>query len=192
MANSVTKEDIRQWVHSFVWTGEYDAAEIPLLIEDNLGVDDEVDEGWLHGLIAAEVAAKRAAEQTWPAVTDCDRLDRAFLALEQQGVIALHRAGFTQSDGLEEVEDAYQEAGGESSDYAGHCFYTEQDQEGALDGSGLCIGFGHLTGDDAKGVEVGRKLRAALEREGLTVEWDGTIKSRLFVNGFLWQRRGPQ
>ena len=47
------------------------------------------------------------AQKSWPQVTDCDRLDRAFAALEQQGVIALHRAGCTQSDGLEEVEDAH-------------------------------------------------------------------------------------
>jgi hypothetical protein len=191
MADGVTEEDIRHWVHSFVWTGEYDADDIPLLIEDNLGVDDEVDESWLRDLIAAEFTAKRAAEQTWPAVTDYDRLDRAFQALQQQGIIALHRAGFTQSDGLEEVEDDYHEAGGEASDYAGHCFYTEQDQQGALDGSGMYIGFGHLSGSDAKAVEVGHRLRAALEAEGFVVEWDGTIGRRLFVKGFHYQRRGP-
>jgi hypothetical protein len=191
MADDVTDADLRIWVRSFVWTGEYDADEIPLLIEDSLGVGDEVDEEWLRDVIAAEVAAKRAAEQTWPAVTDWDLLDRAFRALERQGVIALHLSGFTQSDGLEEVEDAYQEAGGKESNYAGHCFYTEQDQQRALDGAGMYIGFGHLTGDDAKGIAVGHLLRAALEAEGLNVEWDGTIKSRLFVKGFRWQRRGP-
>ena len=106
-------------------------------------------------------------------------------------MIALHRAGFTQTDGLDEVEEEYREAGGKASGYTGHCFYTEQDQEGALDGPGMYIGFGHLTGDDAKGVDVGHRVRAALEDEGLVVEWDGTIKSRLFVKGFRWQRRGP-
>lgn len=191
MADGVTEEDIRHWVRSFVWTGEYEADEIPLLIEDNLGIDDDVDAGWLRDAIAKEVAAKRAAEQTWPAVTDCDRLDRAFQALERQDVIALHRAGLTQSDGLDEVEEDYRAAGGEASGYAGHCFYTEQDQQGALDGSGMCIGFGHLSGGDAKGIEVGHMLQAALEAEGFGVEWDGTIGRRLFVKGFRWQRRGP-
>jgi hypothetical protein len=192
MADGVTEEDLRHWVRSFVWTGEYDADEIPWLIEDSLGVGDVVDQRWLSDVIAAEMAAKGEAEQTWPPVTDCDRLDRAFQALQRQGIIALHRAGFTQSDGLEEVEDDYHEAGGEASDYAGHCFYTEQDQQGALDGSGMYIGVGHLSGDDAKGVEVGHRLRAALEAEGLIVEWDGTIGRRLFVKGFRWQRRSPR
>jgi len=191
-AYRVTQEDILHWVWSYVWTGEYDADEIPFLIEDQLGVDDEVDEDWLDRVIRKEVAAKRKAEKTWPKVTDCDRLDRAFTALEKQGIIALHSAGFTQSEGLDEVEEAYHEAGGKKSKYAGHCFYTEQDQEGALeDGGGLFIGFGHLTGDDAKGVEVGQMVRAALAGEGLTVEWDGTIKTRLYIKGFRWQRRSP-
>jgi len=191
MANSVTQEDILSWVHSFVWSGENDEEEVGLLIEDQLGVDDEVDEAWLRKVIRGEVEAKQKAEETWPKVTDFDRLDRAFTLLGAEGVIALHRAGFTQSDGLEEVEDAYHEAGGKNSDYAGHCFYTEQDQEGALDGSGMHIGFGHLSGSEAKGVKVGQMLRAALECEGFNVEWDGTIKNRIFVKGFRWQRRSP-
>ena len=191
MANGVTEADIRHWVHSFVWTGEYGANEITLLIEDNLGVGDKVDENWLREAIAVEVAAKRAAEQTWPAVTDWDRIDAAFRALERQGVIALHTAGFTQQDGLDDVVEVYHEAGGPTSGYAGHCFYTEQDQRRAVDGTGMYIGFGHLSGDDAKGVAVGHLLRAALEAECLNIDWDGTIESRLFVRNFRWQRRGP-
>jgi hypothetical protein len=192
MAIGVTKDDLREWVHSFVWTGEYLADEIPLLIEDCLGVGDEVDEVWLKELIAAEFATKKAAEATWPAVTDWDRLDKAFQSLREKGVIALHLAGFTQSDGLEEVEDDYEDAGGEDSDYAGHCFYTEQDYKRAFGGEGLFVGFGHLSGNNANGVEVGQLVRSALEAEGLKVEWDGTIKSRAFIKSFHWQRRGPE
>jgi hypothetical protein len=33
-------------------------------------------------------------------------------------------------------------------------------------------------------------VRAALEREGRTVDWDETIGRRLYVKGFGWQRRG--
>ena len=70
--------------------------------------------------------------------------------------------------------------------------YTEQDQQGALDGSGMYIGVGHLSGDDAKGIAVGHILRAASESEGLSVEWDGMIHTRLFVKGFRWQRRSSR
>ncbi len=185
-----TQEDILSCVRSLVWSGEYDEAEVALYIKDHFGQLAEVDKGWLVKVILGEFESKRKAEETWPKVTDFDRLDRVFTLLEAQGVIALHRVGYTQSDGHEEVEDAYNEAGGKRSEYKGYCFYTEQDQEGAMDGSGLYIAFGHFSGIDAKGVKVGQMLRSALEREEFSVEWDGTIKARLFVKGFLWQRRG--
>jgi hypothetical protein len=191
-AHGVTQADILHWVRCYVWSGENDAEEVALLIEEQLGPEDELDEDWLEKAIHHEFAAKWKEERTWPKVTDCDHLDRAFETLKRQGVIALHMAGLTQTDGLEEVEDAYREAGGKNSKYAGHCFYTEQDQGLALDGGGLHIGIGHLSGDDAKGVEVGQMVRAALEREGLKVEWDGTIGRRLLIKGFRWQRRSPR
>ena len=185
-----TQEDILSCVRSLVWSGEYDEEEVALYIRDHFGQLDEVDRGWLLKVILSEFESKRNAEENWPKVTDFDRLDRAFTLLEAQGIIALHRAGYTQSDGHEEVDDAYNEAGGKRSEYKGYCFYTEQDQEGTLDRSDLYIAFGHLSGNDAKGVKVGQMLRAALEREGFSVEWDGTSKTRLIVKGFLWQRRG--
>lgn len=191
-AGGVTQEDLLHWIRCFVWSGENDAEEVALMIEDQLGEKDEVDEDWLQEAIRREFAAKRKEEKTWPKVTDCDLLDRAFEALEQQGIIALHIAGYTQSAGLWEVEEEYRDADREKSNYAGHCFYTEQDLECALDGGGLWIGFGHLSGNDARGIEAGHLVRAALEHEGLKVEWDGTIGSRLFLKGFRYQRRSPQ
>ncbi len=186
-----TREDILSCVRSLLWSGEFDEADVALYIRDHYGELDDAGKRWLLEVIRSEFEAKRKAEETWPKVTDFDRLDRAFTMLEAQGIIALHRAGFDQSDGIEEVEDAFHESGLTKSDYAGHCFYTEQDQEGALDGSGLYIGFGHRSGNDAKAVKVGKMLRASLEREGFNVEWDGTVESRLFVKGFRWQRRSP-
>jgi hypothetical protein len=190
-AGGVTRADVLDWVRRFVRSGEYDREEVAILIDEQLGQGDALDEDWLDKEIRREFAAKRKAEKTWSKVTDCDRLDRAFDALEQQGIIALHMAGYTQSEGLYEVEEEYREAGGKKSNYAGHCFYTDQDLEGALDGGGLHIGFGHLSGDDAKAVEVGQLVRVALEREGLKVEWDGTIGRRLYLTRFRWRRRGP-
>lgn len=122
-----TQEDTLNFVRSLVWSGEFDEAEVALHIYKRL--NSEVDKGWLLDAIQREFQSKRKAEETWPKVTDFDRLDRAFTLLDAQGIIALHRAGFTQSDGFEDVDDAYTDAGGKKSEYKGYCFYTEQDQE---------------------------------------------------------------
>jgi hypothetical protein len=194
-SNEVTTEDILSWIHSIVWTGDYDAEEVAIIIEDQLEdllEEEDIDRKWLAKAIRQEFTKKRKAEKTWPKETDCDRLDRVFEALEKRGYIALQIAGFTQSDSMEEVEDAYKEAGGKKSNYAGHCSFTEQDQEGALEGGGLYIGYGHLSGNNKKGVEVGRVVSEELAKEGFKVKWNGTIDQRLFVKGFNWQRRSPK
>jgi len=36
------------------------------------------------------IEAHLAAQQTWPAVTDCDLLDRAFGEMERAGIVARH------------------------------------------------------------------------------------------------------
>jgi hypothetical protein len=186
-----TQEDILCCVRSLIWSGEFDKGDIAYYVRDHFGELDDAGKTWLFVVILSEFETKRKAEETWPTVTDFDRLDRAFSSLEAIGMIALHRAGFDQSEGLEEVENAYHKSGGKNSGYAGHCFYTEQDQESALDGSGLYISFGHLTGTDANALKVGKMLRGSLEREGFNVEWDGTVKSRLFIRKFQYQRRSP-
>jgi len=185
------REDMHSCVRSLVWSGELDAADVAYYIKDHFGQLDDICKFWLLEVIRSEFELKQKAEETWPKVTDFDRLDRAFTMLEAQGIIALHRAGFDQSDGMEEVEDAFHESGRKNSDCAGYCFYTEQDQEAALDGSGLYIGFGHLSGHEAKAVKIGEMLYASLVREGFNVDWDGTFESRLFLKWFRWQRRSP-
>ena len=87
--------------------------EISAMVRSGFYIKDELmpifcEEMYAPGeLIPEEVSAaldsefaKLAAEQhSWPAVTDCDRLDEAFLAINSRGVIALQNAGYTQSDG---------------------------------------------------------------------------------------------
>jgi hypothetical protein len=185
------REELSSQVRSLVWSGEYNVADMAIVLRSSFGELDEVDKLWLYNFIISEFQSKRLAEESWPQVTDFDRIERAFQALDAQGIIALHRAGYTHSDGHEEVSMAYENAGGRSSEYTGYCFYTEQDQESTLTRDELYIAFGHLSGDEKKGVIIGRKLRSALESEGFVIDWDGTFSSRLIVKAFLWQRRSP-
>jgi hypothetical protein len=64
--------------------------------------------------------------------------------------------------------------------------------EGAIDGGGLWLAYGHINGDGRKGVAIGRRLRAACEEFGFKVEWEGSVKTRIFLKGFRWRRRSPK
>ncbi len=129
------------------------------------------------------------AEQTWPATTDCDRLDRAFERLNGETILAVHNAGYTQSDGLDCVRELYHERGGEQSSLTGFCFYHEQDLERALRGQGLMLAFGAVDGSDERGLEVGRRIQQALTDEGFMVAWDGSMDQRIAIKKLNWQRR---
>jgi hypothetical protein len=171
-----------------VWSGFYDLSEVDELIDDIL--EKGADEGMLRAAVAPEFAKKAAAEADWPKVTDCDRLDRAFESLESQGVIALQNVGYTQSDGLDEVEETLSER--KRGTVQGYCFYHGQDLERALAGDGLMLAFGDLNDDATKMVEIGKLVRKTLEAQGFAVEWNGSSKTRINVPKFDWKRRGQE
>ncbi|UYK66619.1 hypothetical protein NG831_21435 [Xanthomonas sacchari] len=134
-------DEIRKWV----WSGFYSQDEIQEMLEDIL--EDDCDETMLRASVASQWQAKQQAEQTWPAQTDCDRLDALFERLHEAGICALANAGYTMSDDHVEVNQAV--AGAPDRRYHGYCFYHGQDMERAIDGGGLMLAFGDL--DRARG-----------------------------------------
>lgn len=146
----------------------------------------------LRALIKAEAARHKAEQKSWPAVTDCDRLDEAFVSLERNDILALHNAGATASEGIDEMSERYHEAGGAASGIVGYCFYHRQDMEYALDYHELSLAFRDINGDRRKGVAIGRHVRGALEAAGLQVHRSGAIKDKLSIQNFHWQRRSKK
>ena len=137
-----------------------------------------------------EEERKLAAEETtWPEVTDCDRVADAFSALHARGVIALENAGYTQSDGYEDVREVYAELP-DRSHVIGYCYYHGQDMERAVRGGGLYLAFGPVdpNKEESEGPRIGGIVKEELERSGLTVRWDGTFQQRIHVP-MTWQRR---
>jgi len=173
-------------IHTLVWSGFYDRDEVLEIVCEQ---DDEVDESEAAGLIDAEVAAKHAAEREWEDETDCDRLDRVFAWLNENGIIALQNAGMTQSDGLEDVTEIYDGLGRDGSGVVGYCFYHGQDLARAVAGTGLYLTFGDIEGTDEKGVEIGRMIRSALANEHFEVTWNGRIDTRILVPRIEWKKR---
>ena len=130
------------------------------------------------------------SKDEWPETTDCDRLADAFISLSAQGVIAMHNAGFTKSDGLAEFRNFF-ENHPSPEDVVGFCYYHSQDVERALRGGGLYIGFGPRPDEDedTEGKKVGRMVATDLATAGLVVEWDGSFDARILLPNFVWQRR---
>jgi glycine cleavage system protein P-like pyridoxal-binding family len=84
---------IRKLVRYFIYTGFYDHDRIVESVKDYF-YPKQVDNEVLNEEIEKAFTEKFAEENTWPAVTDCDRLDAAFDSLEdREGVHREVRGG---------------------------------------------------------------------------------------------------
>ena len=168
-----------------VWSGFYGPEEIQEMIGEIL--EDDADETFLRSTVEPEFEKKAVAESSWPSETDCDRLDRAFDMLNTKGIIALHNAGYTQSDGLDDVGEILHEKGRDG--ISGYCFYHGQDLERAIQGEGLLIAFGDLDDNTDGKVEIGTIVVQVLRELGFDIEWNGDPEKRINILNLDWKRR---
>ncbi len=189
VTKALTLED-RDQISVLVRSGFYENEQIIEILCEQMYEPGELDPGEVDAAINFELEKLAAEKKTWPAVTDYDRLNAAFDRLSNCGIIALHNAGYTQSDGHDDFVAEYSSHEDKSS-VVGYCFYHRQDLERAVRGGGLFVAFGpvHPNDEATKGPLVGKIIRDELERAGLAVEWDGTFQQRIYLPKFVWQRR---
>lgn len=150
----------------------------------------ELDPAQVASVIDLEIENLAQEQRSWSEVTDCDRLEAAFAALNRNGIVALHDAGFTQSDGYDDFLEAL-ELHPQRESVIGYCYYHHQDVERAIRGGGLNLAFGPVDPDEeqSQGARIGALVQKELEHVGLHVNWDGSFAKRLNVPDFRWQRR---
>jgi len=157
---------------------------------DNSETDlDEDAEDALHDLVERlteeQFQEHRRRQSEWVGPTDCDRLDQAFAELEAEGIVARQNFSCCQNCGHSEIGGVIAQAEGPVD---GYTFYHCQDTEGAVEGGFLYLAYGATRDGDEAVVAVGRRIVAALERAGLTVEWNGSRSQRIGVH-VEWRRR---
>ena len=150
----------------------------------------DLDEKSVSLAIASSIDKWHTSQVGWPDVTDCDRLDQAFTKLNELGVVSLHNAGMTQSDGYDDFREIYA-SHPRKDELVGYCYYHGQDLERVVRGGPLFFCFGPCNAalEETEGVKVGRMIANQLTDAGLQVEWDGTFDKRMRVSKFNWQRR---
>ena len=189
MIDPPTEQEVRDLIRLKVRGGFDTPDEVAEAVAEQFFELDERDADAVAEWVSAAFEDHLSEQVTWPAETDPDRLDATFATLQRQGVLVLQNAGTTQSDGLADAAQAYVEAGGEQSGIAGFCFYTSQDLDRAVDLGELTLSFGDADGSGPAAVAVGQRVRAALEADGFTVRWDGTLGQRIDVLNLDWRRR---
>ena len=117
------------------------------------------------------------------------KLELAFNSLMKRGIVALHYAGYTQSDGFVDCNEMsiWLEEKGET--IIGCCFYTAQDLEHILheDNTLLYISFGNYF-EKPTAIEVGQIIVDELMAVGFGVEWDKTANTKIAIKNFKWDK----
>ena len=142
---------------------------------------------------ATQVAAAHQAflqqQAQWPAITDYDRLLKAFDVLFDQGIIALPATGFYSDEAPDEVMYFANNHWGQY-DYQAYCYFTLQSMRHASKGEGLDLSFGPLDSqlEEALGVEIGQTIVKDLREQGFDPSWDGTFNQKVILPKFDWRQ----
>ncbi len=140
-----------------------------------------------ESLAEAATAAHRADQGSWPEITDCDRLDAAFSALNAAGIVARQHFSCCGTCGATEIHDEMGRASG-GAPVRGYAFYHVQDTEHAVDGELLFLSYGSADGAKDAAVAIGHEVVAAMREHGLRPEWNGRHANRIGLP-LVWQRR---
>jgi hypothetical protein len=179
-------------IHQLVWSGFYSPERILEIVTEELYAPGELDADEVACEVGRQFEAKAAAETNWPLTTDCDRLDALFDVLNRAGLAAIQNAGYTMSDGFEDVDEICRQRGGPGPHCFGFCFYHGQDLERAMDGAGLTLAFGDFSGKKEAGVKVGQLVRDYAEKHGFRVDWDGSFGKRILLPDIDWKKRSDR
>ena len=158
--------------------------------------DSSVDSTTLAAMEAharAGIEAQRVAEKTWPETTTNDRIDLAFADLDASGIVALQNAGYTQSDGWDDVNQLADERLARGPRPRGATFFHGQDVERGVAGEGLLLAFGAYVDDEAArpaaDTAIALDVVDALVRRGVSARWSGQPGARIEILPFPWQKR---
>ncbi|MFJ4279627.1 DUF6891 domain-containing protein [Streptomyces massasporeus] len=124
-------------------------------------------------------------QEAWTDPTDPDRLERAFAALENAGIVARENFTCCRGCGMTEI-------GAEVDDESavrGFVFFHHQGTRAAAEGHGLSLYYGGFDGSEQTTTAVGHEVVTALTSAGLSTQWDGDPGKAIDVTPLEWRKR---
>ena len=183
-------EETQAEIGAMVRGGFEDRERIVEIFREEMYEPGELDPAEVESAVDAAIAALEREKASWPAVTDCDKLDRIFDTLNQRGIVAIQNAGYTQSDGYDDVMEMHADSENPGANI-GYCYFHGQDLERAVAGGGLFLSFGPIDPDkeQTEGAKVGQVIVGLLQDAGFAVQWPGSFDKRILIARIDWKRR---
>lgn len=151
--------------------------------------DFDALEAYVVRYTSEALAAHCTAQASWPEETDCDRLDFAFLVLEEEhGIVARQNFTCCQSDGHNEIRGEIRRVQAHHP-VMGYVFYHAQDTENVARHGELFLAYGAVEEGQAAQIAVAQHIVDTLRDAAFTVEWHGSVQERVLITGLDWKKR---
>jgi hypothetical protein len=176
---------IREVAGGFTPTAEIAGTAVEYMVGE---ADEAVLRREAPRMVQEALKAHQTAQASWPDVTDYDKLDAAFAALEASGVISRQNFACCGTCGAAEIWLEIDDAKRLGRPARGYAFFHQQDTEAAVVGDGLYLNYGACEDTSEAIIAVGQEIVQALEVKGLKTDWDGQLEKRIGVQ-MDWKRR---
>ena len=160
-----------------------------ILADEHL--EDSVTEAWINAVVDQKVTLQLQESKSWDSPTDPDKLALAFNDLSRSKIIALHLAGYTNSEGERDIIEIEQNLRTKGIKSDGYCFYHEQDLQRAVDPQqrNLMIAFQKVdNSDDYVTIAIGLIVSDKLRKYGFKVNWNESVSQKIEIEDINWQK----
>jgi uncharacterized protein DUF6891 len=204
------RETLRQVIVGNVRLARYKHDDILETCRESYIQDECPEEEWETFIHFATEELHRAAlllaseQAKWPAVTDCDRLDRVEMALRKRGILLWQVSPCcdtcTRGELTERINVIDRRDPGFRNRIRGYAFFIDQNMPEMLsEGTDLSVylGYGWISQDDLEvapeayeenSLGIAQEVCRCLRDEGFEVDWDGTLARKIGLS-LNWQRR---
>lgn len=182
--------DLREFIAACVRQGFESVHEVvdnaKIYAYERLGRDDLTSD--IQRLTAELLIAHRAEQAGWENTTDCDRLDQAFAALEQRGIVARQNFSCCNHCGFTEIWNEVDETE-KSRPVDGYAFYSIQSTKHVIETGQLLMAYGCIEEEADALQRVAELVVEELRRVDLSASWGGTASHPILVSDLVWCRR---
>jgi hypothetical protein len=152
--------------------------------------ESDFDEGWLREKISDNYSKHQRESLEWQHPTDFERLAKTFDELIAEGIVCLHNAGYTRSDGEGDCMETVERLDELGIKASGFCYYHAQDLGRAVDleSRSLYLGFNSVAENDNEAILIANRIIEKLRENSFKVDWSGTVDQRMEIKDIDWKK----
>lgn len=187
--NQEIKEEILEQLKKDILFGFENEKELFESINDMFYDYEELDTNWLKKEIDLRLKTHQTESLKWEKPTDFERLAKSFNELNKEGIVSLHKAGYTRQDAEGDCLEIIDELKNIGILAKGYCYYHTQDLERAIgQEKTLFIGYDSHNQNDELAMEVAKKIVDVLKKNGFTIKWNNSLDTRIEISEINWKK----